>query len=425
MTAMMFTLQRSERRPSPPGRVVPGGPPGVAGFRAAGWAAGLALAVMLIGPTHALAGSAEQAPGQYSLLVPAVPWDGARERAGTPVPDASAVRDGALDPAGAASGGPAVAAGDRPGEADRGRLPGTGGWWSLADRGFFATEADRGLSAAAPRVSGGFGLVAAAGDWHDDVGRGLVAAAGDREYYPGYGYFGPRRRGRREPVGPTRDQTSPFGFEVQLGAASRDMEEFIAGQRFELDVDSLRLLAKVTLRPVSFLELYGLVGGAELESDLDDITVFDGDLGLALGGGARLTIFRAREPYDTTVFLEGRYLQFESDGQGEFEEPPGSGILVSTDEKVRWREWEGRVGVSWRFYTSRPYLGVRYSDAEADDIIGPEAGPNARLKMRATDNIGGFIGIDLYFDPSRRVGLNAEVTFPDQVTGQVGLRVWF
>lgn len=292
------------------------------------------------------------------------------------------------------------------------------------------------LAAAEEQIVPRYGLLARVGDQddaryshaaatggRDDADRSAVAA--DRQYYPGYGYFRPRQRDRdRSPAGPTTDQTSPFGLEVQIGGASRDMEQFINGQRFEFDVNSIRLLGKVTLRPLSFFEVYGLAGGAELETDLDDVTVLDGDLGVALGGGARLTIFRSREPYDTAVFVEGRYLQFESEGQGEFEDPV-TGALVFTDEKIRWREWEGRVGVSWRFYLSRPYLGVRYSDAEADDIIGPAAGPNTRLRMRATDNIGAFLGIDLYFDPSRRAGLTAEVTFPDQVSGHVGLRVWF
>lgn len=245
----------------------------------------------------------------------------------------------------------------------------------------------------------------------------------------GYDY-GYRRRplGYQPPTGPTRDQTSPFGLEVQGGAMTRKVRErgvLANGQDFRFDVNSARVLVKATLRPAPFFEVYGLAGGADLHSGFEDAN-FDGDFRFAWGGGARLTFFRNPDWYDTAVFVEGRYLQFESEASNvPFEDPPGSGIIVPRNEKFRWREWEGRFGTSWRFYLSRPYLGVRYSDAEADDIIDPGGPDDTRLRLRATRHIGGFVGIDLYFDPSRRVGVTAEITFPDQVSGFAGLRVWF
>ncbi len=249
----------------------------------------------------------------------------------------------------------------------------------------------------------------------------------------GYDY-GYRRRplGYQPPTGPTRDQTSPFGLEVQGGAMTRRVKErgvTVTGGDFRFDVDSARVLVKATLRPAPFFEVYGLAGGADLHSGFEDAN-FDGDFRFAWGGGARITFFRDPNWYDTTVFVEGRYLQFESEADGiEFlRDVNGDGVLdvVTASEKFRWREWEGRFGVSWRFYLSRPYLGVRYSDAEADDIVDQGGPLDQRLgRLRATRHIGGFAGIDLYFDPSRRVGLTAEITFPDQVSGFAGLRVWF
>lgn len=234
---------------------------------------------------------------------------------------------------------------------------------------------------------------------------------------PAYGAYQP-------PVGPTRDQTSPFGLEVQAGFMSREVDRSDA--RFAFDVESTRLLLKATWRPVSFFEVYGLGGIADLDSPFEDAD-FDGDFGGALGGGARLTFFRNPRWYDTTVFVEGRYLQFESDAAGvefEVEDPPGSGMfrIVEADQSFRWREWEGRAGVSWRFYLSRPYLGLRYSDSEADSRISISP---AEFDIRAKDNVGGFAGIDIYFDPDRRVGLNLDVSFPDQTTFTAGLKVWF
>jgi hypothetical protein len=246
----------------------------------------------------------------------------------------------------------------------------------------------------------------------------LAWPASDASAQSGYGY--PRA------TGPTRDQTSPFGLEVQVGAMSREVYEFQpTGERFEFDVESTRILLKATLRPVSFFELYGLFGGADLDSPFDEAG-FDTGLDLAYGGGARITFFRDRSLQDLTLFGEGRYLRHESEGTGEFDPDPNvDGDETRFDEAVRWEEWEGRFGVSWRFYTTRPYLGLRYSGAEAHDIVGPEEGPNDRRAMRATENIGGFVGIDIYFDPSRRVGLGIEATFPDYTSVTAGLKFWF
>jgi hypothetical protein len=202
----------------------------------------------------------------------------------------------------------------------------------------------------------------------------------------------------------------------------RGVVERAAGERFDFDVRSTRLLARATFRPVRAVQVYGLIGQADLDSPSEDAD-FDGDFGLALGGGVRLAVSRERDRYDTTFFVEGRYLQFESEAAGvPFTAADGSTVVA--DEEFRWREWEGRVGVSWRVHTSRPYVGLRYSDAEADARVssGPASG---ELRLRASENVGGFVGLDLYFSPRRRIGLSVEASFPDQVAGQVGLRVWF
>ncbi len=231
---------------------------------------------------------------------------------------------------------------------------------------------------------------------------------------PAYGAYRP------SPVGPTRDQTSPFGLEVQAAFVSREVEERLAGARFAFDVESTRLLLKATFRPVSFFEVYGLGGIADLDSPFEDAD-FDGDFGTAFGGGARLTFFRNPQWYDTTLFVAGRYLQYESDAAGVlFETSPGT--FVQADQSFDWKEWEARAGVSWRFYLTRPYVGLRYSDAEADSRISITPTP---LTLRATDNVGAFAGIDIYFDPDRRVGLNIDVSFPDQPSFQAGLKFWF
>ena len=232
----------------------------------------------------------------------------------------------------------------------------------------------------------------------------------------------PSEERREPPEGPTREQTSPFGLEVLASELRRGMTDHGTGDRSDFDVRSTRLLARVTFRPVRSLFFYGLVGQADLDSPSEDAD-FDGDFGIAYGGGAGLALSREEDRYDTTLFLEGRYLQFESEASAvPFTDAGGN--TVRADERFRWREWEGRVGVSWRIHTTRPYLGLRYSDAEADTRVssGPAAGEH---RLRAREHVGGFVGLDVYFSAERRIGLTVEASFPDQVAGQVGLRVWF
>ncbi|HEX7128269.1 MAG TPA: hypothetical protein VF406_21160 [Thermodesulfobacteriota bacterium] len=227
---------------------------------------------------------------------------------------------------------------------------------------------------------------------------------------------------REPPEGPTRERTSPFGLEVLASELRRGVTERGAGERFDFDVRSTRLLARATFRPARGLLFYGLVGQADLDSPSEDAD-FDGDFGLAYGGGAGIVLSREQDRYDTTLFLEGRYLQFESEAAAVAFTGAG-GDTVRADETFRWREWEARAGVSWRIHTTRPYLGLRYSDAEADARVssGPAAG---ELRLRAREHVGGFVGLDVYFSAERRIGLTVEASFPDQVAGQVGLRVWF
>lgn len=245
---------------------------------------------------------------------------------------------------------------------------------------------------------------------------------GDLEDYRWFRYGLPRAERTQPPTGPTRDQTSPFGLEALGGEMKRGVAERGVGERFKFDVRSTRLLLKATLRPLRPLEIYGLIGQADLDSPAEDAD-FDGDFGLAWGGGARLTLVRERERADIALFIEGRYLQFESEAPRVLFPGPG-GTTVLADEEFRWREWEGRAGISWRYLLFRPVLGLRYSDAEADDIVR-SAAAGSRLRLRATENAGGFVGLTLYFDTRRRIGLTAEVSFPDQLSGQVGLRAWF
>jgi hypothetical protein len=141
-----------------------------------------------------------------------------------------------------------------------------------------------------------------------------------------YGWFRyglPPAERDRPPPGQTRDQTSPLGLQASLGQMVRRVAQPIGGGRFEFDVSSTRLLIEATLRPVRRVELFGLMGQADLDS-VSDGADFDGDFGLAYGGGARATLVRERGRYDTAFFVEGRYVRFESEAADVLLPGPGA-----------------------------------------------------------------------------------------------------
>ncbi len=229
-------------------------------------------------------------------------------------------------------------------------------------------------------------------------------------FYQGYQGSG---GGAYRPV-TSADQPGLFFIETTIGGYSRDVEEPVpsAGTTYESRADTTRLLARFGVRPVPILEIYGLAGGADLS--LPDFDDFRGDFVGAYGGGARLTFYQSPIYPGLKFYIDGNVLQFESRDTH----------LVDTivqEEKIRWTEYTGMVGIRGRYFLTEPYGGIRASWVSARDRI-PSVGD---LHIRQQDSVGLFAGIDIYLDRSRTVALNIEGTAIDQNSIRGGLRFNF
>ena len=240
--------------------------------------------------------------------------------------------------------------------------------------------------------------------WVTALGSSAGAAG---PYYPG-GY--PRA------YAPAASGQDPglFFIETTIGAYSRDVEEPISavGTTFTSGADSTRLLARFGIRPVPILELYGLVGGADLS--LPDFEDFRGDFVGAYGGGARLTFYQSPIYPGLRFYLDGNVLQFESRDTHFVD-------TIVQEEKIRWTEYTAMLGIRGRYFLTEPYGGIRASWVSTRDHI-PSVGD---LHIRQQDTVGLFLGFDFYLDRSRMVAFNIEATAIDQNSIRGGLRFNF
>lgn len=226
----------------------------------------------------------------------------------------------------------------------------------------------------------------------------------------------------------TSEEPGLFFIETTVGGYSRDIEERItdpapggATVTAEGTADTTRLLARFGIRPIPILELYGLVGGADLTIDEFD---FSGDFDVAYGGGARLTFYQSPIYPGLKFYIEGNALQFESGDIHLVQLHRSDGTLLFYDfqnEKIRWTEYTGMVGIRGRYFLTEPYGGVRASWVSARDRI-PGFGD---LHIRQQDAVGLFAGADIYLDRSRTVAINVEATAIDQNSIRGGLRFNF
>ena len=206
---------------------------------------------------------------------------------------------------------------------------------------------------------------------------------------------------------------------------------------FKGDAVSTRLLAKVGLRPVPPLEVYGLIGGADLS--IDDFDGFDAKMNPAYGGGIHLVLFESPSPGESHLFLDYAYLQFTPKDRHEVSkcvsspcDAPGNSVATVQDEKIQWREHVVKIGGDFRHDVFRPYGGLRVSFVRGRDSFSfvsataPIANPNIEAVDLVEDNtLGVFGGVDIFLDPTDALALNLEVSLFDVNSIRGGLRFAF
>lgn len=227
-------------------------------------------------------------------------------------------------------------------------------------------------------------------------------------------------------------------FEALFEVLSRDITEEnaqFAGENFPettASAESLRLLGKLSVRIIDPLEIYGLVGGSDL--DIDEFG-FNSDFTGTYGGGARLILYRDRNPRAPyQIYIDYRFLQFKVDNSILFDPTivDNSGNLVhllpnggeSVNEKIRWQEHAVKFGVMGRYYEWEPYGGIRFSFVNGKDTI-PTSVQTLHLDLKQSDTFGIFFGSSYYLSASDKAALFAEVSFFDQYSLAGGIRVGF
>jgi len=245
-----------------------------------------------------------------------------------------------------------------------------------------------------------------------------------------------------------------FHFETSFEVLERDIEQEsttfnginFPGQTFS--VESLRLLAKLSVQIVEPIEIYGLLGGSDLEID-ETNTDFSSDFTGAYGGGARVVLYRDKNPRRLfQVFADYRFLTFKPndtinflpqvvcdtsipasicdvDGDGAVD--VGEIVTLADEivrERIRWQEHTVKIGVMGRDHEFEPYGGIRFSFVKGKDHI-PASVEKVDLDLKQNDTFGIFLGTFYYLTPSDQAALFIEGSLFDQYSLTGGVRVGF
>ncbi|MDC4203377.1 MAG: hypothetical protein MPW14_04035 [Candidatus Manganitrophus sp.] len=231
------------------------------------------------------------------------------------------------------------------------------------------------------------------------------------------------------------NEDSRIHFEALFQVLDRDLEEEeseFLGESFPSTItsaQSLRLLGKLSIQVIDPIEIYGLIGGSDLE--IDDFG-FSSDFEMAYGAGTRVVLFRERDPrMPYQVFVDYHFLKYEVDDTVNFSPQivdASGNIIELTNENVReeidWLEQVIKFGVMGRHYEFEPYGGVQFSVVSGEDRIHSQA-QRLDLDLKNDDTFGIFLGTLYYLTPSDRAALFIEGSLFDQYSLTGGIRVGF
>ncbi len=159
-------------------------------------------------------------------------------------------------------------------------------------------------------------------------------------------------------------------FNLEYDLIERDMDS--SGDGSGGETTSERILLQGIYGLTQFVDLHLRVGMADLETGSRD---FEGDFGVAFGGGARWTLFQKEK---LKVGIGIQFLEFFSRDSS------------AAASKVTWSEIESFLGGSLQGMEHFvPYFGVVLSKAQGNFDGGPT--------IRSDDFIGLFIGAEFKF----------------------------
>jgi len=185
------------------------------------------------------------------------------------------------------------------------------------------------------------------------------------------------------------------------------------------EIEAQWYLAKVGVTLIEKIDVYGLLGTANLEPKKLTSSVYDieSEYGVAWGLGAKVLLYETEEYGDgiLRVSVDGNYRAYKPD----IDTISGS---TSSSGEVDFAEWGASLGLSYTLDKITPYVGVKYSDVDLE-ISGTNIGTLDTLSINSDNVVGVFVGADYLF--AENIALNLEGRFIDETAVNVGLKINF
>jgi len=214
-----------------------------------------------------------------------------------------------------------------------------------------------------------------------------------------------------------------FTLDLNIKFLERDItEKADAVFPFETSASptSARLLARIAVDLTPNLQIYGLIGGSDLQ--VDEFDGFSSDFGAAYGGGLRITVYPETFRAPVKLFFDGSFLRFRAKDTVFIS---STGLLGNpVDETITWNEGVFKFGVAGRHDFFEPYGGVRFSIVRGRDQLVGTTGSDT-LHFDEDIPIGLFAGTDIYLDRFRQTAFYVEANIIDENSVAAGVKVRF
>ncbi|MBZ0274155.1 porin family protein [bacterium] len=183
--------------------------------------------------------------------------------------------------------------------------------------------------------------------------------------------------------------TSPPAFSIGTGVGFALRDVVVENDENLVDeAQSSRFQVKIDVAPVNYIDVYALIGAADLQLDDGD---FRGTLATLYGGGLRFNIFPLWF-YDTNlrISLDGQYLGYTTSDE-----------VGGTDIEARYQETQAALIVAYIWQGVVPYGGLKY-DPVAIGVTGRDN------DLAGDQQFGVLIGADYFITP--HVFFNGELS---------------
>ncbi len=224
----------------------------------------------------------------------------------------------------------------------------------------------------------------------------------------------------------------------------------------DIEVESNRIFLKGTLGLHPNVDIFVKLGTADANWEAKEYKIlgvvekieFDDDWDFAWGIGAKVKIFETAG--GLRFMADGQYLSYEVDGDVKVDgkdfarhmselAQQYSATLSSLEleSKTEIKEWQVALYVNQTIGCFSPYVGVKYSEFDADfelkgsgqlevpllGVVIPCSG-KLEAEAEADDNFGVFLGTDIYIIPNQ-LSVNIEGRFIDETSGTIGVSYRF